>query len=702
MGTGEKKPVKRRGTKEGVLHNRHTSTTTAPTAAPNTQETAVEPWTTESEAETTIATTTESTGNTTRTVILWSKGRLGDDTCITQEDAAAAKSYHARMAHHARGLVQTGNGKKRGVSVNLNGACQVAHVSDETEALAPHSPAKTDTEAAFALPTTACSNPSTTSNQFALAIKTNIPAEKEGTGSEQSSIEAPNNKISSRAESEDMIATIDRADAQIREAFNAANKQGVRVVGSSVQRAIDLVEKRGNNRPAPDLSIEEGGLTPTGRSGRSSGDKTQSPEAAADRPRDGLKSNAAHSQRPADLQVPQTISSQAAELSSTNGGTWGTLRSTKTMLPVAFPALSTGIAHPENGAGAPTAKRQKLDTLSTDTCALRKGFIATSTAPKSFLATPNAMSYDGASESIPIPRVSSVDQQTKLPSRPGQGISVPEWNSFVVEKETLPRSTADLATRAAHASSDSQLTTQLERRRSTASSQAHLAAAPGDKAPASANTIPQDLEDYIPHLKNVTRCGNCGRTPARYLVCLRCLETRYCGKYCQIWDWQLHRRLCSRSILANDEGVIKQEEWLEEYWAGAVEMLLQNVVDTDEPVGIDEAATMHGHLESKSEDEHDVNMGNVAQDRRGGEPDLSRDSKLYSDEQDDQDAGKSSDSEEDAKAPGAEGDEDQVERASVRRRSSSPPSMFWSRAMSLHLARGGKFELGSRLFAKLE
>lgn len=69
------------------------------------------------------------------------------------------------------------------------------------------------------------------------------------------------------------------------------------------------------------------------------------------------------------------------------------------------------------------------------------------------------------------------------------------------------------------------------------------------------------------------KCANCGRTPKRYLVCAKCKEAIYCGKYCQLWNWPLHKTLCLASDEADQAEVETQEAYLEDMWAAALEVL---------------------------------------------------------------------------------------------------------------------------------
>jgi hypothetical protein len=72
---------------------------------------------------------------------------------------------------------------------------------------------------------------------------------------------------------------------------------------------------------------------------------------------------------------------------------------------------------------------------------------------------------------------------------------------------------------------------------------------------------------------NAHNCEDCGRVPERYLVCARCLDTIYCGRYCQLWDWPYHKRLCRPSGDAVQAQVEEQEAYLGDGWAAALELL---------------------------------------------------------------------------------------------------------------------------------
>lgn len=69
------------------------------------------------------------------------------------------------------------------------------------------------------------------------------------------------------------------------------------------------------------------------------------------------------------------------------------------------------------------------------------------------------------------------------------------------------------------------------------------------------------------------KCADCGMSPKRYLVCAKCKEAIYCGKYCQIWNWPLHKTRCLASDEADQAEIETQEAYLEDTWAAALEVL---------------------------------------------------------------------------------------------------------------------------------
>ncbi|KAI3397633.1 hypothetical protein diail_10504 [Diaporthe ilicicola] len=87
-----------------------------------------------------------------------------------------------------------------------------------------------------------------------------------------------------------------------------------------------------------------------------------------------------------------------------------------------------------------------------------------------------------------------------------------------------------------------------------------------DGSQAAAASQPQIPEDTL-------KCADCGRAPERYLVCAKCEEVIYCGKYCQIWNWPIHKTRCVPSDEADQAEVELQDAYLEEMWSAALEML---------------------------------------------------------------------------------------------------------------------------------
>lgn len=77
---------------------------------------------------------------------------------------------------------------------------------------------------------------------------------------------------------------------------------------------------------------------------------------------------------------------------------------------------------------------------------------------------------------------------------------------------------------------------------------------------------PQVLED-------THTCADCGRAPERYLACARCQQAVYCGKYCQIWNWPIHKTRCGASDGADQAEVEVQEAYLRDMWSAALRLL---------------------------------------------------------------------------------------------------------------------------------
>lgn len=622
-----KKSIKPQGMPKCASSGSLCSTSPASTNASNTKGSQNKPLLSESDLETKIVTSTISSGNTTRTIISWKKGRLTNDAPAAR-DALTARSSHISMSACSKEPVQTDNRKKRDVAIHNNGTFKAARVSGGIEASAAQLPA-TNTSAAAAtavFPTIPISNPSQP------AKKTNIPIEKPRIDSKVSpTTVASKNTIPK--ESRVIIATVGRAQAQAQDAFHTVKKQRASAFTRSSQYPTDSVGKYTKKRSATDISIDQGASAIAEHSGRSS-DGDHIPE--TDRPSDHKQSKAAHPNSPIHPREPRINLTEAAELGSTGLGTCWCLPPTSAILTMTFPALSASIAKFNDGSGSASIKRPKLDALGVISSTSCTSSIATSTAQK-FLANSNMVLYDGVSSSTAVSRLPPVDRETSLRDRPHPALTAPSWMPVVVGRAESRHDRADQAVATQQVSSDLWQTIQPEKE-SISSHQVPLAIIATHECSTSSASIARDLKDYIPHLKDITMCGNCGRTPAKYLVCLRCLETRYCGKYCQLWDWQLHGQVCSRSVLAKDEEVDRQEEWLGEYWAGAVEML--EVTNREAIAGMDHTD------ESSSLDDSEGSSGAAKME------------------------------EVDDKTDG------------------TPPSMFWSRAMSLHLARGGKLEFG--------
>lgn len=93
------------------------------------------------------------------------------------------------------------------------------------------------------------------------------------------------------------------------------------------------------------------------------------------------------------------------------------------------------------------------------------------------------------------------------------------------------------------------------------------------------------------------KCADCGKTPKRYLVCAKCKEAIYCGKYCQIWDWPLHKNICIESAEADQTEIDLQAAYLGDMWAAALKMLEEEKIagGTLESLLLGEAVR-HSHI----------------------------------------------------------------------------------------------------------
>ncbi|ROV96558.1 hypothetical protein VMCG_07816 [Cytospora schulzeri] len=124
------------------------------------------------------------------------------------------------------------------------------------------------------------------------------------------------------------------------------------------------------------------------------------------------------------------------------------------------------------------------------------------------------------------------------------------------------------------------------------------------------------LQDEPP-LHGTIKCGDCGRVPQKFVVCANCLKTGYCGKYCQMWNWPIHRKVCEASKEADSGEVKRQEEYLEGAWAGALQVLKKNVIDRDHDRGteVQDQAEMQAIVHSSFMD-HGVDKS-IAEHRSG-------------------------------------------------------------------------------------
>lgn len=92
-----------------------------------------------------------------------------------------------------------------------------------------------------------------------------------------------------------------------------------------------------------------------------------------------------------------------------------------------------------------------------------------------------------------------------------------------------------------------------------------------DTAPADGGSLPGS-QSQSPE-EDSEKCADCGRQPERYLVCAKCKEAIYCGRYCQLWNWPLHKTRCYTSDEADRVEVDQQEAYLGGMWAAALRML---------------------------------------------------------------------------------------------------------------------------------
>lgn len=263
-------------------------------------------------------------------------------------------------------------------------------------------------------------------------------------------------------------------------------------------------------------------------------------------------------------------------------------------------------------------------------------------------------------------------------------------------------------------------------------------------------SVAQQLLAHVPHLADITKCANCGLEPKKYLVCAQCQRTRYCGKYCQVWDWKLHELVCARSDNATDEEVRALEAWAKDFWDGAVQMLQENVVDDggakntedsvdgssmdgdsmDVPCGdsmdgdsVDWNSMEVNAAEGEVSDQEEAALelsgegSSAAISKSSGseenllgldedelDMEMSHEHDAFTDRDVEQtltmlsDAGLAGEvdggrMEDEVRGSHMEASDRTAKGKEIAKGlTPSPPSMYWSRAMSLHLAKGGAFE----------
>ncbi|KAG6362612.1 hypothetical protein INS49_007704 [Diaporthe citri] len=88
-----------------------------------------------------------------------------------------------------------------------------------------------------------------------------------------------------------------------------------------------------------------------------------------------------------------------------------------------------------------------------------------------------------------------------------------------------------------------------------------------------ANDGSEGVGERLSPVIDTPKCADCGRAPERYLICAKCKEAIYCGKYCQIWNWPQHKNRCAASDEADQAEIDLQEAYLGDMWAAALGML---------------------------------------------------------------------------------------------------------------------------------
>lgn len=88
----------------------------------------------------------------------------------------------------------------------------------------------------------------------------------------------------------------------------------------------------------------------------------------------------------------------------------------------------------------------------------------------------------------------------------------------------------------------------------------------------------EGVSQRLSPVPDTPRCADCGRAPERYLICAKCKEAIYCGKYCQIWNWPLHKNHCAASDEADQAEIGLLEGYMGDIWAAALKMLREEKI----------------------------------------------------------------------------------------------------------------------------
>lgn len=692
--------------------------------------------------------------NDTKTIISWNKGRLGGELTSLSKDSDSLRMTPFTMGQdkqHANDEI--GEGQKQesarddGRDVNASRMARKAGDAEaQTRTIGNAGISTTDASLAALISSTGPPSPSALFEAKSGSSKVSAPP--------------PFNDEFTHTKGQGMYIAMNKAQSQIR---NAYRMPGVESNGefhapvavfASQKCANESLSEEAENSPSASLTNSLPAIPDAPSKIAGCDERAEAPTPTA-----ALFTSCSEHQ--------QTVHGPVIE---TGAGTRWTQSTAINSLTNAFPALKNPASKPEHSVAAFHTKKPRLICLDVIDQALEVRSSQALLAPRAVSAEPNLL-HNGITNDIPVEttlalRATSIDQDNSLHKMPvplgsTAALGVGFANSREISIPLTTRATSIIAGRSlslepSRGTSNEPLTTSPVPRAlsvqpttltwenvietdpplepSTLPSSSSLASI-SSAAPVTLAPTPQDLEAHIPHLSEHIKCANCAKEPKKYLVCARCLRARYCGKYCQIWDWQLHGLVCVRSDNATDEEVEALEEWVEDYWHGALQMLEHNVVDGTETMGADE-----GELETirGEDDEEDVARGGDDTDSTAdyykSSEDTFPDNRSALKKIADEHGGPQSRIEQIAAGLGAfgwgysandfdarlenAGEDDEggacvdesmgsIDNASGADMStlqgeelegswklppSSPPRMYWSRAMSLHLAQGGKFE----------